>query len=90
MKGKKVLIRAVALALALILCLGVYACTLSGAGDGLKFYLVPSLTHLKESGVWTVISAAMGQAFFTLSVGIGSIASSAATSTRTAASPARP
>ena len=60
--------------LALILCLGVYACTLSGAGDGLKFYLVPSLTHLKESGVWTVISAAMGQAFFTLSVGIGSIA----------------
>ena len=60
--------------LALILCLGVYACTLSGAGDGLKFYLVPSLTHLKESGVWTVISAAMGQAFFTLSIGIGSIA----------------
>ena len=62
------------LLLALILCLGVYSCTLSGAGAGLKFYLVPSLDHLKESGVWTVIAAAMGQAFFTLSIGIGSIA----------------
>ena len=60
--------------LALILCLGVYSCTLSGAGAGLKFYLVPSLENLRQSGVWTVISAAMGQAFFTLSIGIGSIA----------------
>ena len=62
------------LLLALILCLGVYSCTLSGAGAGLKFYLVPSLENLRQSGVWTVISAAMGQAFFTLSIGIGSIA----------------
>ena len=62
------------LLLALILCLGVYACTLSGAGAGLKFYLVPSLENLRQSGVWTVIAAAMGQAFFTLSLGIGSIA----------------
>ena len=62
------------LLLALILCLGAYSCTLSGAGAGLKFYLVPSLDHLKESGVWTVVSAAMGQAFFTLSLGIGAIA----------------
>ena len=60
--------------LALILGLGAYSCTLSGAGAGLKFYLVPSLENLRASGVWTVISAAMGQAFFTLSLGMGSIA----------------
>ena len=60
--------------LVLILGLAAYSCTLSGAGAGLKFYLVPSLDNLRASGVWTVISAAMGQAFFTLSLGMGSIA----------------
>lgn len=59
---------------ALIIGLAVYSCTLPGAKDGLKFYLIPSIASLKEAGVWTVISAAMGQSFFTLSVGIGSIA----------------
>lgn len=60
--------------LALILALGIYSCTLDGAGEGLKFYLVPSLKNLKNAGVWTSVSAAMGQAFFTLSLGIGAIA----------------
>lgn len=58
----------------LIIGLAVYCCTLSGAGEGLKFYLVPSLENIKKAGVWTTVSAAMGQSFFTLSVGIGSIA----------------
>jgi len=58
----------------LIIGLGIYACTLSGAGEGLKFYLIPSLENIKNAGVWTTINAAMGQSFFTLSVGIGSIA----------------
>ncbi|MDY3026521.1 MAG: sodium-dependent transporter [Candidatus Faecivicinus sp.] len=64
------------LLLALILGLGVYACTLPGAGAGLKFYLVPSTQTLKGHNIpiGTVISAAMSQAFFTLSLGIGSIA----------------
>ena len=62
------------LLLLLVLGLGVYACTMQGAAAGLKFYLVPSVTHLKAHGLSTVISAAMGQAFFTLSLGIGSIA----------------
>lgn len=62
------------LLLLLVIGLGVYACTLPGAGQGLKFYLVPSLSNLKAEGVTTVISAAMGQAFFTLSLGIGAIA----------------
>lgn len=59
---------------ALIVFLAVYSCTLSGALEGLKFYLVPSVEKIKEAGIWTAISAAMGQAFFTLSVGMGSIA----------------
>ncbi len=60
--------------LLLMISLAVYSCTLSGTAEGLKFYLVPSLDNLVNSGIWTVISAAMGQAFFTLSIGIGSIA----------------
>ena len=58
----------------LMLGLAIYCCTLSNAAEGLKFYLIPSLEHFKEAGVWTVISSAMGQAFFTLSIGMGSIA----------------
>ena len=58
----------------LMVGLAIYSCTLSNAAEGLKFYLVPSLSNLEEAGIWTVISAAMGQAFFTLSVGMGSIA----------------
>lgn len=60
--------------LALMIGLAVYSCTLSEAGAGLRFYLVPSIEHVQKAGLWTVISAAMGQAFFTLSIGIGSIA----------------
>ncbi|MBO5453363.1 MAG: sodium-dependent transporter [Clostridia bacterium] len=59
---------------ALMAGIAIYALTLDNAAEGLKFYLVPSLDGIKEHGLWTVISAAMGQAFFTLSIGIGSIA----------------
>ncbi len=58
----------------LMIGLAVYCCTLPNAAEGLRFYLVPTLDGVRESGLWTVISAAMGQSFFTLSVGIGSIA----------------
>ena len=58
---------------ALMVGLAVYSCTLSNAAEGLKFYLVPSLENLKNAG-WTAVTAAMGQAFFTLSIGLGSIA----------------
>lgn len=58
----------------LMIGLAAYSCTLSNAMEGLKFYLVPSFDSVKELGFWTVVSAAMGQAFFTLSIGIGSIA----------------
>ena len=59
---------------ALIVGLAVYCCTLDGAAEGLKFYLVPSLEPIKNGELFTIITAAMGQAFFTLSIGIGSIA----------------
>ena len=42
--------------------------------EGLKFYLMPSIENLKKFGVGNVIVAAMNQAFFTLSLGIGSMA----------------
>ena len=60
--------------LGLLVGLAVYCCTLPNAAEGLRFYLVPSFANMREAGVLTVISAAMGQAFFTLSLGIGSIA----------------
>ncbi len=60
--------------LVLLIGLGVYSCTLSNAAEGLKFYLIPSFSKMAEAGVGTVVSAAMGQAFFTLSIGIGSVA----------------
>lgn len=59
---------------ALMIGLAVYSCTLSNAAEGLKFYLIPTTEGIKTLGFWTVISAAMGQSFFTLSIGIGSIA----------------
>ncbi len=54
--------------------LAIYSLTLSNAKEGLAFYLIPSAQRLKDAGLGTVISSAMGQAFFTLSIGIGSIA----------------
>ncbi len=62
------------LLLCLILGLGVYALTMDGAAQGLKFYFVPSVEGVNQYGWGTVISGAMSQAFFTLSLGIGSIA----------------
>ena len=59
---------------ALILVLAVHSITLDGAAEGLKFYLVPDFGKMVDVGIGTVIVAAMNQAFFTLSIGIGSMA----------------
>ena len=56
----------------LILC--IRSVTLPGASEGLRFYLVPDFTRFTENGVGNTIFAAMGQAFFTLSLGIGAMA----------------
>lgn len=53
--------------LALIVILVVHSLTLSGAKEGLKFYLVPNAKTVSEVGLRNVISAAMNQSFFTLS-----------------------
>lgn len=60
--------------LIIMIVLVIRAITLPGAIEGLKFYLVPSLDGIKKHGLWEVIYAAMGQSFFTLSLGIGSMA----------------
>lgn len=64
---------------AIILVLAVYVCTLPNAGEGLKYYLVPDFSKLiynadGEFILGEVIFAALGQAFFTLSIGMGSMA----------------
>ena len=58
----------------LMLILVVRAVTLPGAEKGLLFYLKPDFSKMLENGLGEVIFAAMGQAFFTLSLGIGALA----------------
>ena len=60
--------------LGLIFILAVHSLFLPGAMEGVKFYLIPDLEKVKKIGVGNVIFDAMSQAFFTLSVGIGSMA----------------
>jgi NSS family neurotransmitter:Na+ symporter len=60
--------------LAMVLILAARAVTLPGADEGLKFYLMPDFNRLVENGIWNTVYAALGQAFFTLSLGIGSMA----------------
>jgi len=60
--------------LAVMLVLVAKSVSLPGAGEGLKFYLLPDFGRLHDAGLWNAIYAAMGQAFFTLSLGIGSMA----------------
>jgi NSS family neurotransmitter:Na+ symporter len=62
------------LLLAIIVVLAVKSMTLPNAGEGLKFYLLPDMNRIKEQGLWETVYAAMSQAFFTLSIGIGSLA----------------
>lgn len=60
--------------LGIMVVLAIRSFTLDGAAEGLKFYLVPSVDRLLEQGVLNVVVAAMNQAFFTLSLGIGAMA----------------
>ena len=59
--------------LILILVLAVHSLTLSGAGEGIRFYLVPNLDTVREVGLKNVITAAMNQSFFTLSLGVAAM-----------------
>lgn len=73
-KGVERVVKFLMIGLLLILvALVVRALLLPGAGAGVEFYLVPSVERFGETGFFGVCNAAMTQAFFTLSVGIGSM-----------------
>ncbi len=59
--------------LLLIVVLAIHSCTLDGAAEGLRFYLLPSAQAVKDRGVGPLFFAALGQAFFSLSIGLGSL-----------------
>ena len=54
----------------LMVILAVKSVTLKGAAEGLKFYLLPDFSDFRP----VVIVRAMNQSFFTISIGIGSMA----------------
>lgn len=60
--------------LGIMILLCIKSLTLPNASEGVKFYLLPDFERLKENGLAQGIYAAMGQAFFTLSLGIGALA----------------
>lgn len=59
--------------LLLIVILAAHCMLLPGAGEGIKFYLIPDAAQVAKVGIWNVIAAAMNQAFFTLSLGIAAM-----------------
>lgn len=59
--------------LVLIIILAIHSGMLPGAGEGIAFYLMPDFARAREAGLGNVITAAMNQSFFTLSLGIGAM-----------------
>ena len=60
--------------LSIMVVLAINSCLLDGAAEGLKFYLLPDFKRFTEAGIGNVVVAAMNQSFFSLSLGIGSMA----------------
>ena len=58
----------------IMMVLAVNSIFLDGGEAGLKFYLIPDFKAMAEIGIIDVIVAAMNQAFFTLSIGMGCMA----------------
>ena len=59
--------------LIIMVILAVHSVMMEGAGEGIRFYLVPDFQKIKEAGVGNVVFAALSQSFFTLSIGIGAM-----------------
>ena len=59
--------------LVLMVVLAVHSVFMEGAGEGIRFYLVPDFAKMAEQGIGNVIFAALSQSFFTLSIGIGAM-----------------
>ncbi len=60
--------------LAIMVVLAVNSFTLPGGAEGLSFYLMPDLSAIEKVGITNILVSAMNQAFFTLSIGMGSMA----------------
>lgn len=60
--------------LCLMVVLAVHSVLLEGGADGLTFYLKPDFGKMAEAGLGEAVFAALGQSFFTLSIGIGALA----------------
>ncbi len=74
-KGLERITKWMMLALLLIMVvLAVNSILLPGSGEGLRFYLLPDFERMKEVGIGNIFVGAMNQSFFTLSIGIGSMA----------------
>ena len=61
------------LLMGLMVVLAINSLRLEGAVEGLKFYLVPDMQQIEQVGLFHIITNAMSQAFFTLSLGIGAM-----------------
>lgn len=60
--------------LAIMVVLAVHSIFIDGGDKGLAFYLLPDFKRMADAGIGNVIVAAMNQAFFTLSLGMGAMA----------------
>lgn len=59
--------------LILIVVLAIHSITLPDAAEGVKFYLVPNMKSVSNVGLKNIITEAMNQAFFTLSLGVAAM-----------------
>ena len=60
--------------LVIMLVLAFNSIFMEGSAEGLRFYLLPDFSRMKEVGIGNIIVGAMNQSFFTLSIGMGSMA----------------
>lgn len=58
----------------IMVVLAVHSVLMRGGAEGLRFYLIPDFGRMMEKGIGATMVAAMNQAFFTLSLGIGAMA----------------
>lgn len=61
------------LLLVIMMVLAVHSFFMDGAGEGIRFYLVPDFEKMVENGIGNVVFGALSQSFFTLSIGIGAM-----------------
>ncbi len=73
-KGVERVVKIMMLGLLFIMVgLAVNSCFLEGGEKGMEFYLKPDFSRAMEAGFMTLVNDAMNQAFFTLSIGMGSM-----------------